>query len=485
MLAMRNVLKKQGAGFMKFSVKYKIIFLILLGLIVLLTPIMFRYFYHDNLLIGEESYYNLRLASFVNENHVLPVNDDLSYGGRSIVDELGWIVLLSLNPELMSRLLPIALGLFSLVLFFLIAKTINQRIAVVSTILFILSPGFMYLFSVSTKYSVAILLGLLGFYFVLRKKYFYGILFLSFVSFFSFLGSIASLFLFLILSFYKRYNKKYCLFGIFLSFLFMIIQYSRLYSLKLPGFTLFYLREEVVNYFFQNIISDFGGLYGFGFVTLILSLIGINALWKKKYKFLLIYIVIFLFLVLTSYLSFISFYLTVFISLLGGYGFITIQDSKWESSLVKNITIFIIICAVIFSSVSYMDRLVSLQPTKEIYDAIYYLDRKPAEDVVFSSYKRGLWINYGGKKNVIDSNFFYAPNARERFRDSNLLFDTQDVDIAFNIINKYDINYIWIDKLMKEDIWDNEEKDLLFLLNHSKRFKKVFDNGYVEIWRVK
>jgi len=482
---MRNVLKKQGAGFMKFSVKYKIIFLILLGLIVLLTPIMFRYFYHDNLLIGEESYYNLRLASFVNENHVLPVNDDLSYGGRSIVDELGWIVLLALNPELMSRLLPIALGLFSLVLFFLIAKMINQRIAVVSTILFILSPGFMYIFSVSTKYSMAILLGLLGFYFVLRKKYFYGILFLSFVSFFSFLGSIASLFLFLILSFYKRYNKKYCLFGIFLSFLFMIIQYSRLYSLKLPGFTLFYLREEGINYFFQNIISDFGGLYGFGFVTLILSLIGINALWKKKYKFLLIYIVIFLFLVLTSYLSFISFYLTVFISLLGGYGFITIQDSKWESSLVKNITIFIIICAVIFSSVSYMDRLVSLQPTKEVYDAIYYLDRKPAEDVVFSSYKRGLWINYGGKKNIIDSHFFYAPDARERFSDSNILFNTQDLDIAFNLINKYNINYIWIDKLMKEDIWDNEEKDLLFLLNHSERFKKVFDNGYVEIWRVK
>ena len=485
MLVMRNVLKKQGAGFMKFFVKHRLFFLILLGLVVLLTPVIFRYFYHDNLLIGEESYYNLRLAKFINENRVLPVNDDLSYGGRIIVDELGWIALLALNPDVMSHLLPVLLGLFSIVFFFLIARNINQRIAVVSTILFILSSGFMYLFSISTKYSAAIFLGLLGFYFVIRKKYFYGILLLSIVSFFSFLGGLVSLLLFLILSFYKKYDKKWSLLGLFLSLLFIIIQYSRLYSLDLPNFTLFYLREEGINYFFQNLVSDFGGLYGFGFVTLILSLIGVNALWKKKYKFLLVYIAIFIFLVLNSYLSFISFYLTIFISLLGGYGFITIQDSKWESSLVKNITIFIIICAVIFSSVSYMDRLVSLQPTKEIYDAIYYLDRKPAEDVVFSSYKRGLWINYGGKKNVIDSHFFYAPNARERFSDSNLLFNTQDADIAFNIINKYNINYIWVDKLMKEDIWDNEEKDLLFLLNHSNRFKKVFDNGYVEIWRIK
>src|SRR3989344_3503091 len=136
---------------MKFFVKYRIIFLILLGLIVLLMPLIFRYFYHDTLLIGEESYYNLRLARFVNENHILPLNDDLSYGGRIIVDEVGWIALLALNPEIMSRLIPILLGLFSIVFFFLIAKMIDQRIAVVSTILFILSSGFMYLFSVSTK----------------------------------------------------------------------------------------------------------------------------------------------------------------------------------------------------------------------------------------------------------------------------------------------------------------------------------------------
>src|SRR3989344_7924786 len=184
MLPMRNVLKKQGAGFMKFSVKYRIFFLILLGLIVLLIPIIFRYLYHDNLLIGEESYYNLRLARFVNENHVLPINDELSYGGRTIVDEVGWIVLLALNPEVISRLLPVLLGLFSIVFFFLIAKMIDQRIAVVSTILFILSSGFMYLFSVSTKYSMAIFLGLLGFYLILKRSYFYGVLFLSLVSFF-------------------------------------------------------------------------------------------------------------------------------------------------------------------------------------------------------------------------------------------------------------------------------------------------------------
>ena len=70
---------------MKFSVKYKIIFLILLGLIVLLTPIMFRYFYHDTLLIGEESYYNLRLASFVNENLAFPEIIEINFISKSFI----------------------------------------------------------------------------------------------------------------------------------------------------------------------------------------------------------------------------------------------------------------------------------------------------------------------------------------------------------------------------------------------------------------
>lgn len=466
---------------MKLSVRSKIVFLIVLSLIVLLIPHVLRYFYHDNLLIGEDSYYNLRLANSINDDKVIPVYDELSYGGRPIVSEIGWVVLLAVNPEVMSRFLPLLLGILSAVLFFLIAKKINSKIAFISTILFIISPGFMYLFSVSTKYAGAVFLGLLGFSLVLSSYYLIGVLSLSLISLFSFWGSIISLFLFMVLSLKERYKKKWFLFAIILSIIFIVFQYLRLESLKFPEFIFFYLRE---NSYLQTLISDFGSLYGVGFATLILSLIGVYILWRSKHKYLFIYVIALILFVLSVYFSFISFYLNVFIALLGGYGFMVIIDSKWECSLIKKVTIFVIILGLLFSSVSYIERLGSLQPREGVYDAIYYLQRKPGDEVVFSQYKRGLWINYGDKKNLMDSNFFYAPEVKRRFMDSNVLLHTQDIDAAVDILNRYNIKYIWIDRWMKEDLWEGEE-ELLFLLKYDTKFKKVFDNGVVELWRFK
>lgn len=467
---------------MRLSVKNRFVFLIVLSMIVLSMSHVIRYFYYDNLLIGEDSYYNLRLSNFVHEHNELPIYNELSYGGRPIVNEMGWITLLSINPGFLSRFLPFLLGVLSAVLFFLIARKINSRISFLSSVLFVISPGFMYLFSVSTKYTGAVFLGLLSFYLILSGFYLFGVLFLSLTSIFSFWGGVISLSLFVILSFKNGYRKRWFLIAIILSLAFMVLQYSRLLSLDFPEFSFFYLRENVS--FLQTLVSDFGGLYGVGFATLILSLIGIYSLWKKKYAYIFIYAVALALLLLNAYLSFISFYLAIFLALLGGYGLIIILDSKWESPFIKKVTIFIIILGLLFSSVSYIDRLSSLQPRKEVYDAIYYLQRKPGEDIVFSDYKRGLWINYGEKKNFMDSNFFYAPDVKKRFEDSNTLLHTQDINAAVEILNRNDINYIWIDKWMKEDLWRGDE-ELLFLLKYSKRFKIVFDNGFVEIWRFK
>ncbi|MEK6835605.1 MAG: hypothetical protein AABX55_01125, partial [Nanoarchaeota archaeon] len=110
------------------------------------------------------------------------------------------------------------------------------------------------------------------------------------------------------------------------------------------------------------------------------------------------------------------------------------------------------------------------------------------QGVVFSHYTNGVFINaIAEKKNVMDSNFFYAPKLNEVYQDSQTLFYTRNFEVAQEIIKKYNIKYIFITKNMKAGlVWEKEDQGLLFLLNSAKdNFKKLYTNNEVELWRVR
>jgi len=50
------------------------------------------------------------------------------------------------------------------------------------------------------------------------------------------------------------------------------------------------------------------------------------------------------------------------------------------------------------------------------------------------------------------------------------------------LLDKYEIEYILIDAKMKQQLWDNKETALLFLMSNSNEFEKVYDKNSIEIW---
>ena len=107
------------------------------------------------------------------------------------------------------------------------------------------------------------------------------------------------------------------------------------------------------------------------------------------------------------------------------------------------------------------------------------------EDIIFTHYTRGHWITYFSKrKNFIDSNFVFAPDVNERFFDSQEFIYTRDPEKAEEILNKYNIKYIWMSKDLKDELWDEENEGLQFLLEYSKKFKKIYSQNDIEIWRI-
>ena len=116
--------------------------LLIACIIVLLIVPLLRFSNGDSY-VGEEPFLFLRLA----EDSGL--YDSLSYSGRTAAYAWGLPLVMSIAPNIMVYLLPFLLGLCSFILFWLILRKlkVDPKIEVLSLVLLLLSPSFIYLFS--------------------------------------------------------------------------------------------------------------------------------------------------------------------------------------------------------------------------------------------------------------------------------------------------------------------------------------------------
>jgi len=151
-----------------------LIIIFLLAIIVLSSPYLARTLSKNNNLIGDISYYHGRLSQSITEKGA-PSSDELSFGGRSYVfnpfHNLLAFLINMFNFILVAKLLPFILGLLSVLMFYLILRKLNlelEKIFLICAIL-ILTPIFIYSFTVLNSHSLIIFLALLGFYLFMHK----------------------------------------------------------------------------------------------------------------------------------------------------------------------------------------------------------------------------------------------------------------------------------------------------------------------------
>ena len=476
---MKNVLKKSKKKYTKLRVKAWYVFLFCI--LVLLVPLILS----DFSVKGYEPYLYGRLANLVGENY-----DGLSYGGRIFVYNFGNPILLNILSfmplNLVLLILPIILGTLSLGLFYYILKTFKteRNIRIISSLILIISPPFLYAFTNFNYFTVPIFLILLGFYFFIKDKTRFYILSL-FISLLLVFFSVFNVIIFLLILFLyciktKRFNWFLIIFVCNLV-LMLVLNYP-LFKYGLPE------KIGLGGYALRNLIFDLGGGYGISLFLLFLLFFGFSKLWESKYKNSFFYVFFLLFIMLLFFSLKFVVYFNFFLCFLASLGILKILQKGWESNLVKNLTLLFLICGLLFSGVSFFNENVKTGPSEKLIDALTYLKNSGDEDdVVLSYYDKGYWINsIAGRKNVLDGYFDYAPNVNERLDDVDHVFRTRSMDRALEIIDKYNITYILITKDMKEGlVWFRDNEGLLFLLkNNPNFFNLVYDKNDIEIWRV-
>ena len=455
-------------------------FLTALVLVVLLAPNLIK----PNIILGEESYYHARISKQIAEEGI-PTTD--KFMDRPYIFDLYNLILAGFiyifGVVFASKILPVLLGIITFLLAFFILKEIkvNKRRPLIM-LMVSLSPVFIYNFSISNKYSLSVTLILAGIFLLLKKSKTCNILSaISFalVGFTNMLGILISIFV--LFWYYKRkFVKGYILITLIAASCinYLPVLYKQGIS-EIPSF--------ISTNILPNFISDLGANIGFGIFTVILAVIGLITSWKFKRRYYPIYgLLIFILLLSVYFGDKVNFYLNFILCYFGGYGFWVLADKKWQVKLIKDLTLIILICGVIFSAVSFMARESKFEPNEDIIKSLNWLKKNSKEDdVILSHYSNGLWIEAVAERRVVMDSMFQYTNAEERYNDSENMFKSVYVDDSLNLLKKYNVKYIWIDKKMREgEVWSKEKEGMLILFRNNETFKNVYKYNGIEIWEL-
>lgn len=401
--------------------------LVVVCALTLAMPLLFRS--KSTLLYGFEAYFHLTHG---------PVSLILSF----------FSYVLHVDVFLVAKILPIVLGVISLLLFFKILKMLGFRywLILFACLILIFSPGFIFLFATLTDFTFVSFLFLIIVYLLLRKKEVPALVVFYLIPFFGILNLFLASLLLLIYSWSVR---KF-----------------RLLLYAVPSFAVLLFSNAKNLSSFGSFISDFGGPFGIGVFIIILSFFGLKYFWKEKYTHFHFYLAI-LVLVLFAFFNLrVLSYLNFFLALLSAVGLELLFERHWRSKVIKSLTLIILMAGLFISSWSYMDSVINGLPNQEVVDGLYVLGDLSGGNV-FSHPSREYWVNFAGKPFVSDNALLY----------------TRDIEVASNIIESKGISYIWIDNDMKSMVWVEEDQGLLFLLKYSKDFIPVYSNDYVTIWK--
>jgi len=412
--------------------------------------------------------------------------DPLSFGGRFAAYEWGTPLVLGFAPGILVQILPFILGVLSFLLLHMILAHFRQDLVFVhiSLLLLTLSPSFIYTFSFMNGLCIATFLSLAAFYFFIQKKWkWLSIPIVMILPLFNIMLTIVFLaVLFLYAFFWKKDKRKWFLILLLASSAAAGIYYGYIfYNTGLPQSLP--LEEGARFAVFQRIFFDLGSPFGLGIFISLLAAFGIISTWERKYENLFLFFA-------TSFLFLFSLFrpeglifLNILFVLFAAKGLMRLAEIQWTNTQYQFFIILVIISGLVFSSISQMDRLTEALPDEAMLHGLDFLAAQEP-GVVFSDYSRGVWINYAGHKNVLDENYEFVPEAAERAEDSQELFYSRDLQNTSALFTKYHVNYVWIDEDMRQNIWTYDTEGLLFILEYTKSFNKIYDKDGVEIWKI-
>lgn len=468
---------------------------IVFGVFLLLLPVLIRAINGAPLMPGSESYGHARMAGIIAQSGI-PKYDPLMPERRYVPNAFD--ILLAgcaklVGIETAAILLPVVLGVLSVLCFYAVLKRWRLPLLTVLSIIvvFVISPFFVSTFTQAVPRSLELFLFILFFFLISppegKRSANAGILFVIAALFVAALlasfGIIPAFAAFVLPMLLRTVSKRVPASMVTASLAAFIV----LVAVALPQS----LQHEQVPFgkplFVVQAISDFGGSGGLSLFAWLLALIGFVLLWQFKKKYYAAMIAIGITLVVSLVISSSLPLAHLFTAFLAGNALAFLAGRKWVFDEIRVLTVFVLVCGLLFSTLTQCIFLARGPPTKEIMDAaIAAKSLFPGETILLSHPDNGFWLEYwSSRQSYLDGWPSLIPDVATRWAVAQAIWHSQDITSARALLHKNRIGAIIITEDMKNGlVWDLPEQDLLFLLRNNETFKNVYHSAFVDIWAV-
>ncbi len=478
---------------------------VIILLVLFLAIVIFRTYIALNMdnFSNDESYYNLRITNNLLTEHKFLVYDELSYGGKPLLQPQLFhliLALLSFGNITLLKILPEIFITSSIFVVYLISKEIseNEYASIIAALFSGLVPLLFFdMLNVLSSYTLAIPLLLFMTYCLLKldnKNYLWIFIALSFII--PLIHPIAlvfvavSIFYLLLLSGGSlnptKIKKEAIIAASLIILLIEFIFYKKAFFLY--GARILWQNTPanvIADAFKQLSVVDL--LIGVGFVPLLLGAIGVYfGITKEKKK--PVYLFSALIFSILTLLVFRLLTISIGIALLGlalsCLASLTIRYIIDYGALVKFtkaktiILTFIMILFLVTSFLPIYSAVKNLQDinNEKIEDMKWIKETFPENITVLTNLREGnLVTGIAQRRSVIDYNFIMAPNPIERLKDAEKIYTTFTGSVALELIKKYNINLVYLSDETRT-IYNMQK---LVYAEDNPCFKKLGDEFYV------
>jgi hypothetical protein len=447
--------------------KNLIVLLVVTSLVITLSYTFI--FAFSSLLPGYDQYYHLHRINQIKTDgygNILAENIHLP----------DVLIAMSDMPLLYMRLLPFVFALFNVgVIYLILGRILEEEKQRVFTSLFVIfSPAFIYLHSTYNALFMPVFFVSLAAYLIIEDRYLLSML--SFAAALLLNPAIFFIVLIVLVLFFEKLKSRTIFWPV------AAIAASTYVFTKVASSSYIYNLSPF--FLITHYITDFGSSYGFGVFGLIIGCIGLALSWKRKKEYAILYYSLAAMLIALLYDASMVIFVEFIMAFMAGYALNMLWNSKWESITLKNYVILLIICGIIFSAGSYINKFAKTGPEYAEIISLAWLE-KDYPGKVISHYEYGFLLKALARAEAYtDKNYYLYSNDKIRIDQSNALFRSRDLKNTIDFLSKNEIEYIWINKRMKEgQIWSKEDEGLLFIMHNSPAFQKTYDYLGVEIWR--
>ncbi|MFH0752505.1 MAG: hypothetical protein V1914_02800 [archaeon] len=480
---------------------------IILSTIFLAVLLLRLYFaFQTSHFSSDDAYFNIRHSEYITEHFQPIVHDDLSYGGRFILNShifhyilaiFNWI----LPGMLAYKLIPAILTALLVFLVFAIAKEItnNETAALFSALIVGVMPiSFKMTLNQVSVYSLVLLLLLYVIYtfFDLRhniNKFIIISLLLPLVHPIGFFFAV-SMMVYLLLAGLEsikvdELSKESIILVLFFNLLIAFILFKDAFLTTGLGAVWQNVPSELLSSYFRN-INVFEIITGIGIIPIVFGIIGFLFALKAKKKSIYVLSAFVLTDFLLLALKMIDFntglmilgLLLIIISAIAFDKFIAyLNMTKFLrfKRIVAGTFILIIILSLGIPSIIVAKDTMKNSLSQEEFETFTWIKlNTPQDATILAGIDEGNYVTYiAERKNVADNFFLLAPN---RYSDIEELFKTQSLVKAIDLIKKYKITHIYLSERTKK-IYNIKE---LVYTRDENCFEKVFYTSKLEVYRI-